>query len=46
MWKDEDGKRKSKSFTVYVEEDKERVMAVAIAQREAMAKITRKYLGM
>jgi hypothetical protein len=57
VWKDEEGKRRSKSFTVYkkrrsksitvyAEEDKERVKAVAIAHREAMAKRTRESLGM
>ena len=46
VWKDEEGKRRSKSFTVVNEEDKERVKALAIAHREAMAKKTREFLGM
>ena len=46
VWKDEEGKRKSKSFTVVDEEDKERMKALAIAHREAMVKKTREFLGM
>ena len=46
VWKDKEGKRKSKSFSVFAEEDKERVKALAIAHRESMAKKTREFLGM
>ncbi|MCH9717327.1 MAG: hypothetical protein K0U52_09615, partial [Gammaproteobacteria bacterium] len=46
VWQDKEGKRKSKTFSVFAEEDKERVKALAIAHRESMAKKTREFLGM